>query len=180
MPDEEVRQTIVEYLPRLRAIAYKLTRNRALAEDILHTAFIRALTRSDRFAPGTNCRAWITRILVNCFYNDRRTQKRRDELLASLPYDGTVNGGQHERVEFEECRRAWRRLSSKHRQILQMVVIDGDMYERVAEKRGIAVGTVKSRLFRARAQLHHLLSEPRAPRGTSSARRVTRGSRAQH
>lgn len=169
--DLEVRQTIVEQMPRLKAIAYRLTRNHAQAEDVLHNAFVLALDRAHQFAPGTNCRAWISRILVNSFYNDVRRGKLHGDILAQMPQDQTVDASQMTHVEFNECRAAMRELPAPQRKMLQMAIVEGNRYEKVAERSGIAVGTVKSRLFRARAKLRDILADPRRNmRGAIAAR----------
>ncbi|MFD2263899.1 sigma-70 family RNA polymerase sigma factor [Lacibacterium aquatile] len=159
--DIEVRQTIVDQMPRLRAIAYRLTRNHAQAEDVLHNAFVLAMARSHQFAPGTNCRAWVSRILVNSFYNDVRRSKLHGEILSQMPQDQTADANQMAHVEFNECRSAIRELPAPQRQMLQMAILEGNRYEKVAQRSGIAIGTVKSRLFRARAKLRDLLADPR-------------------
>ena len=128
-------------MPRLKAIAYRLTRNHAQAEDVLHNAFVLALDRAHQFAPGTNCRAWISRILVNSFYNDVRRSRLHGDILARIPQDQTIDVNQLAHVEFKECHSAIRHLPAPQREMLQMAIVEGNRYEKVAERSGVAIGT---------------------------------------
>src|SRR5688572_30710418 len=161
---EDFRAQIVECLPQLRAFARVLTRNRERADDLVHDTLVRALAAEDKFQKGTNIKAWLLTILRNQHISDLRRRKVEvepvDDLVdAALP----TPPGQFSAVEFGELRKALMKMSVQHREVLILVAAAGLSYEDTAEVCKCAVGTVKSRLNRARVELRRLLSEQPAP-----------------
>jgi RNA polymerase sigma-70 factor (ECF subfamily) len=159
----ETADRIVEEMPRLRRYARKLVGDADRADDLVHECLVRALDKKDSFRPGTNLRAWLFVILRNCLYDDHRRAKRRplvhDEIEEEqLP---RVSGGQELRVALDELDVAMRELDPDHQRILYLVAIEGRRYEDAADRLDIPVGTVRSRLSRAREQLRDALGGAR-------------------
>src|SRR5581483_6234600 len=141
---------LVTILPKLRVQALALTRNRASAEDLVQDAVCNALAAQDSFIPGTNFAAWMHRILRNRFISNLR--KRRDTTdIEDVPASTFASDAAHEdRLALKELGKAMNRLPPDQREALVMVVVHGMSYEALAEATGCAVGTAKSRVFRAR------------------------------
>ena len=144
---------VIAILPKLRVQALALTRNRAGAEDLVQDAVCNALSAQDSFIPGTNFAAWMHRILRNRFISNLR--KRRDTTdIEDVPSSAFATEAPHEdRLALKELARAMTRLPADQREALVMVVLNGMSYEALADATGCAVGTAKSRVFRARRQL---------------------------
>ncbi len=153
MPSGIFHQQVIDILPKLRVQALALTRNRAAAEDLVQDAVCNALSAQDSFIPGTNFAAWMHRILRNRFISNIR--KRRDTTdIEDVPASTFASAAPHEdRLVLKELSSAMSRLPSDQREALVMVVIHGMSYEALAEATGCAIGTAKSRVFRARRQL---------------------------
>lgn len=169
---------VIKILPKLRIQALALTRNRSAAEDLVQDAVCNALSASNSFIPGTNFAAWMHRILRNRFISNLR--KRRDTTdIDDVPQSAFASEAPHEdRLALKELGKAMTRLPADQREALVMVVIHGMSYEALAEATGCAVGTAKSRVFRARRQLEAwLLGEDKpAPRvSTRNARLIEAG-----
>jgi RNA polymerase sigma-70 factor (ECF subfamily) len=144
---------LISLLPKLRVQALALTRNRAAAEDLVQDAVANALAAQDSFTPGTNFAAWMHRILRNRFISTLRKQRETTD-IEDLPASAFAVSAAHEdRMVLKELGRALNRLPSDQREALFMVVLQGLSYEDVAAATGCAVGTAKSRVFRARRQL---------------------------
>lgn len=162
---------IVGILPKLRVQALALTRNRSAAEDLVQDAVCNALSAQDSFIPGTNFAAWMHRILRNRFISNLR--KRRDTTdIDDVPASAFASEAPHEdRLALKELASAMARLPSDQREALVMVVVHGMSYEMLASTTGCAVGTAKSRVFRARRQLEAwLLGEGAQPGELGNAR----------
>ncbi len=144
---------VIAILPKLRVQALALTRNRAAAEDLVQDAVCNALSAQATFIPGTNFPAWMHRILRNRFISKLR--KRRDTAdIDDVPQAVFATNAAHEdRLALKELAAAMDRLPVDQCEALVMVVIHGMSYEALAEATGCAVGTAKSRVFRARRQL---------------------------
>ena len=149
---------LIELLPSLRAFARSLARNPAQADDLVQDTLVKALANVDRFEQGTNLRAWLFTILRNHYYSQLRKAKREVEdvegrfaaRLASRPeQDGSV--------DLEDFKAAFSRLAPDHREVLTLVGASGCSYEEAAQICGCAVGTIKSRVNRARKKLTELL-----------------------
>ncbi len=164
---------VIAILPKLRVQALALTRNRAAAEDLVQDAVCNALSAQNSFIPGTNFPAWMHRILRNRFISNLR--KRRDTTdIDDVPSSVFATEAPHEdRLALKELAQAMTRLPPDQREALVMVVVHGMSYEALAEATGCAVGTAKSRVFRARRQLEAwLLGEPREGRSTEKAEKA--------
>jgi RNA polymerase sigma-70 factor (ECF subfamily) len=166
---------VISILPKLRIQALALTRNRSAAEDLVQDAVCNALSAHASFIPGTNFPAWMHRILRNRFISNLR--KRRDTTdIDDVPQAMFATEAAHEdRLALKELGRAMTRLPADQREALLMVVVHGMSYEALAEATGCAVGTAKSRVFRARRQLEAwLLGETDAKGKDRVSARATR------
>jgi RNA polymerase sigma-70 factor (ECF subfamily) len=149
---------LIELLPSLRAFARSLTHNVAQADDLVQDTLVKALANVDRFEPGTNLRAWLFTILRNHYYSQLRKAKREVE-----DADGrhaariAVRGEQDGSVDLEDFKVAFAQLAPDHREVLTLVGASGCSYEEAAQICGCAVGTIKSRVNRARRRLADLL-----------------------
>lgn len=159
----EFHTQLVALVPKLRIQALALTRNRAAAEDLVQDAVANALAAQDSFTPGTNFAAWMHRILRNRFISTLRKQRETTD-IEDLPSSAFAVSASHEdRMVLKELSKALGRLPADQREALFMVVLQGMSYEEVAEATGCAVGTAKSRVFRARRQLQAWLAGEERP-----------------
>lgn len=148
------RTEIVEHMNALRSFAVSLTRDPVLAEDILQEAVIKAWINFDKFETGTNMRAWLITILRNTFYSEMRKAKHSFEEIASELATTPAVPPRHDGVlQMRDFRRAFRRLSLEHREALLLVGAMGFSYDEAADMCGVPVGTIKSRVIRARRSL---------------------------
>jgi len=173
MPTVSFHDQVICILPKLRVQALALTRNRAGAEDLVQDAVCNALSAQESFIPGTNFAAWMHRILRNRFISNLR--KRRDTTdIDDVPQSAFATEAPHEnRLALKELASAMSRLPADQREALVMVVIHGMSYEALAETTGCAVGTAKSRVFRARRQLETWLMGDQPEIGSPDHKRAT-------
>jgi RNA polymerase sigma-70 factor (ECF subfamily) len=157
--DPTLRDTMLAAVPSLRAFGISLCGNVDRADDLVQETLLRALANIDSFQPGTNMSAWLFTILRNLFRSEYR-KRRREVEDADGSYADTLKSQpeQSSRVEFEEFRTALNKLPDDQREALILVGASGFSYEEAAEICGCAVGTIKSRVNRARTRLSHLLS----------------------
>ena len=156
----EFRSALVDSIPHLRAFARSLTRNRDRADDLVHDAAVRALAAAQQFTPGTNFKAWIFTILRNLYYNEgRKDHSRNVPFDEALVTEHAIPPTQESALEFCDFRRAFWQLGEDHREVLMLVGASGLSYEEAATICNCAVGTIKSRVSRARQELTKLLSE---------------------
>ena len=154
----DLRTDLFKAIPHLRAFAISLTGNVDQADDLVQDAIVRGLSHLDSFTPGTNLQAWLFTILRNQFHTSFRRRKREVE-----DPDGAMAGllstppEQHGRLDFEDFRSALAKLSVEQREVLLLVGAEGLSYEEAAQICGTKIGTVKSRMNRARTRLAELL-----------------------
>jgi RNA polymerase sigma-70 factor (ECF subfamily) len=153
-----VRQAIVAMMPQLRVFARSLAHNPATADDLVQDTIVKTLANIESFREGSNLRAWMFTILRNTFYSDLRKHRREVEdadgvhagRLTELPrQDGAI--------DLEDFKRVFARLCADHREVLTLVGGSGFSYEEAAEVCGCPVGTIKSRMNRARRRLSELM-----------------------
>jgi RNA polymerase sigma-70 factor (ECF subfamily) len=148
----------VRYLPDLRAFANSLAASRHQADDLVQSAILRALDASHQFMPGTSFKAWSFTILRNVFYNQWRSPASRQVALDDCTgYEPKTEASQDKTLEFCDFRRAFAELGPDQRQALQLVGVAGLEYGAAAKICGVAMGTMKSRVSRARAGLRALM-----------------------
>jgi RNA polymerase sigma-70 factor, ECF subfamily len=159
MPPNSFKDDLVAEMKNLRAFAISLSGSVSLADDLVQEALLRAWSKSDKFQPGTSLRAWLFTILRNIYYSNYR--KRAREVQDS---DGayarrlTVAGDQESHLDLEDFRKALTRLPAEQREVLTLVGASGLSYEEAAAICEVEIGTIKSRLSRARAKLVELLA----------------------
>ena len=157
--DPSIRDAVLAAVPSLRAFAISLSGNVDRADDLVQETLLRALVNIDSFEPGTNLSAWLFTILRNLFRSEYRKRRREVE-----DGDGTYAESlksqpeQEARVEFREFRTALAKLPPDQREALILVGASGFSYEEAANICGCAVGTIKSRVNRARTRLAELMS----------------------
>ena len=153
-PNESGEDVIAQLAP-LRRYALTLTRNETLAEDLVHDALVRAYERRATFRSGANLRTWLLAILHNTFvdrWRQREAEWRR-EAEASRLVETIAPADQESRVRFQQIAQAFQALPDEQRAVLHLVAIEGLPYNEAARALGIPVGTLMSRLGRARAAL---------------------------
>ena len=159
------REDVTALLPHLRAFARSLTAgDQHLADDIVQDTIVNALRAQHQFTPGTNLRAWLFTILRNRFRSvvarKHVTAKTGDKDLEQHYW---IAPEQESRIEVHAFRRAFKTLKPSHREILVLAVVHGFPYDRIAEICGCEIGTVKSRVNRARTILKRMLLDEDAP-----------------
>lgn len=154
---------LVSEMDGLKRFAWKLTKNESDAEDLLQSTALRALEKEHLFQPGTNLFKWTSKIMYNQFVSGYRRRVKFESQYDPQPYIDRlkVQAPQDKEVEFADTGAAMATLSDEHRQILHMICIQDLRYKTVARKLDIPLGTVRSRLSRAREQLRIALENPR-------------------
>ena len=153
------REDLVAAIPMLRGFARSLSGNRDRADDLVQETMLRAIANIDSFQPGTNMSAWLFTILRNHFRSEYR-KRRREVEDGEGRYAETLKSQpeQYGRVEFREFREALTQLPADQREALILVGASGFSYEEAANICGCAVGTIKSRVNRARTRLAELMA----------------------
>ncbi len=156
--DTGVRAEMLATLPTLRAFAVSLCGNVDRADDLVQETIVRAIAHIESFQPGTNMAAWLFTILRNLFRSEYRKRRREVE-----DADGSYTAAlktypeQESRLELDELRDALAKLPEDQREALILVAASGLSYQEAADICGCAVGTIKSRVNRARGRLVELL-----------------------
>jgi RNA polymerase sigma-70 factor (ECF subfamily) len=151
------RAQIVSLLPRLRRFAHGLTPDRHLADDLVQAACLKALERWHQWQPGTSLASWLFRIVQNTWIDEFRSRARQatdsdEDALLDLPgEDGRAVV--ERRSELQAVRRGIAALPEEQRAVLLLVTVDGLSYQEAADALGVPMGTVMSRLARARGKL---------------------------
>jgi RNA polymerase sigma-70 factor (ECF subfamily) len=155
---KHLRNQILAFLPHLRGFALSLTHDPVRSDDLVQTTILRAWTNLDRFEPDTNLEAWLFTILRNSFHSEFR-KRRREVEDPDGGYAGRlmVQPEQESRLMLDDLQRALMDLPLEQREALILVGGKGESYEDAAAICGVAVGTIKSRVNRARTQLADLL-----------------------
>lgn len=149
-------QGMVAEIPYLRRYARALTRNVADADDLVQTVLLRACSNINRFEEGTNLRAWLLTIVHNCFIDDTRRTKRAREgnLSAETRLSGLYTPpNQIANIQLSELEQAMSELPDDQRVTLILVALEDLSYEEAAKITNVPVGTIRSRLSRARHAL---------------------------
>jgi RNA polymerase sigma-70 factor (ECF subfamily) len=167
--DADFQRQALEHIDGLFNLAIYLTRNRALADDLVQETYLRAFRFAHRFERGTNLRAWLFQILRNTFLTFYR-QREREPALAEdgVPdwdtpvfHDVPDNDGETMEVH-TDLERALGRLPPEFRMVLLLAEVEGMPLEEVARIMECPVGTVKSRIFRGKERLRDLLKDYRS------------------
>jgi RNA polymerase sigma factor (sigma-70 family) len=166
----------VESIPALRAFARSLVNDPTEADDLIQETLTKAIAKAHQFQPGTQLRSWLFTILRNTFYTRYGKMKRESpggpDCVAALPW---VPATQEWSAELRAVMAAVRRLPRTQREALVLVAMLGVEYEEAARICDCPIGTIKSRLNRARAHLKALLEakddSPSVPKPPSAPRR---------
>lgn len=155
----DAREDLVALLPQLRGFARSLSGgDNALADDLVQDTVVLALRAWHSFVPGTSLKSWLLKILHNRFHSLKRRKHLKMEVVREdLDLLSSVPAAQHGRIEVAAFKLAFARLKPEHREALVLTGVHGLSYEAVAGICGCRVGTVKSRVSRARTQLKDLL-----------------------
>jgi RNA polymerase sigma-70 factor (ECF subfamily) len=156
--DAAERVAMLQMIPALRAFAVSLTNSAEGADDLVQETLVRAMAHIDTFQTGTNMGAWLFTILRNLVFSQSR-KKRRDVAyrLTCSQQSWKTHAEQHGKLELMQMREAMMRIPSEQREAIILVGASGFSYEEAAEVIGCAVGTVKSRVSRARERLVKLM-----------------------
>ena len=153
-----VRDAMYAALPHLRAFAISLTGSLDRADDLVQETLLRALSNLDRFERGTNLQAWMFTILRNLFHSEYRKRRREvEDVDGSYALSLRTQPEQTAHLDFQDFQQALARLPVDQREALILVGAEGLSYEQAAEICGVAVGTIKSRVNRARNRLAEIL-----------------------
>ncbi|MES2127703.1 MAG: RNA polymerase sigma factor [Pseudomonadota bacterium] len=154
------QQELAALLPRLRRFARSLVFNREDADDLVQVAVERALVRASQWEEGTRLDSWLFRIIKNAWIDEVRSRIRRDKLFAP------EEAGEHVGDDFAQAQqqrmainKAISLLSDDHRMVVALVLVDGMAYQEAADVLELPVGTLMSRLARARTALQGHLSD---------------------
>ena len=165
----DFKRELTQVIPHLRAFARGLCGRPDMADDLVQEAMMKAWAARNRFEPGTSMRAWTFVILRNAYLTDMRRNRFRgeyDENVAERIL--TAPAGQEEPIHLADLHRALLTLPPERREALLLVGAGGFSYEEAASICGCAVGTIKSRVGRARAALSSMMDEGDIPRRSVS------------
>lgn len=163
--DQSVHAQLVALLPRLRRFARGLAGTADRADDLVQAACERALSRIQQWTPGTRLDSWMFRIVQTIWLDERRAAKVRsgegtveaEDAGAELSADGAREMEAH--LTFDSVRRAMKRLPEEQQAVLMLVCVEGQTYKEAADSLAIPIGTVMSRLARARTALMREIGE---------------------
>ena len=176
---DSLRDDILASVPSLRAFAISLSGNGDRADDLVQETLLRAIANIDSFQPGSNLPAWLFTILRNLFRSDFRKRRREvEDAEGHYAKPLKTQPAQNAHLEFEEFRVALDKLPQDQREALILVGASGFSYEDAAAICGCAVGTIKSRVNRARSKLFGA-ALCRRRRGFRSRQHRARGDRRQ-
>ena len=171
---------VTPFADQLYPTALRMTRNPADAEDLVQETFTKAFANFHQFRAGTNLRAWLYRILTNTFINSYRKKQREprqettDEIkdwqlaAAETHTSSGMRSAENEVLDHlpdSDIKQALARLPEEFQEVIYLVDIEGYAYKEVAERMGTPLGTVMSRLHRARRQLRGMLTDYARERG---------------
>jgi len=162
MASPAVKEEILACLPQLRAFARSLARDRDQADDLVQDAIVRAISSAGQYSPGTNFKAWMFTILRNLYFNSFRRKYLMRPLEPSDLETHSAAPTQLAGLDYRDFKRAFNELPADQREALVLVGADGFKYEEAAAISGCAVGTMKSRVSRARRELEAKLDMDRA------------------
>ena len=160
LADEAFKTELTGLIPQMRAFARSLCRDATAADDLAQDALLKAWNNRTSYQPGTNMKAWTFMILRNQFYSDKRRSWRSTQLDPEVAERTLVAvSNPIASLELDEVRRALAKLPEDQREALILIGAGGLSYEEVSEICGCAIGTIKSRVSRARDRLAALLED---------------------
>lgn len=157
-PPAEFQESLSALIPNLRAFARSLSRSADEADDLVQEALVKAWKNWNHFAPGSNLKAWVFTILRNAYLSERRKRKNEvQDVDGELSKQLAVKSGQLAHMEFIDFQKAFDQLPEEQKEALVLIGAEGFAYEEAALMCGCAVGTMKSRVNRARTRLAELM-----------------------
>lgn len=182
-PDQSASQAFAlsceVYRSGLHGAALRVTRNPDHAGDLVQETLLRAMVARESFSPSSNLRAWLLRILMNAFIDGYRKRRRHQRLITERPADALTalygDRGELDPVASEcqlgdEVRAALDKLTPQYREVVERADLRGEKYRDIAASLQVPIGTVMSRLFRARRELEIELAGYASSRGIRRAR----------
>ncbi|HEX2208059.1 MAG TPA: RNA polymerase sigma factor [Longimicrobium sp.] len=158
--DPDARRALFEREgPRLWSLVYRLCGDYDVAQDVTQETFLAAFRKIGRFGESGSLRGWLGRIAVNLLRDQRRTQRRRDETLLRFPVPGAAEAPSGEPFVRRRVHAAVDALGEKLRTVLLMHDLEEYTHEEIAQALGIAPGSSRARLSRARALLREALAD---------------------
>lgn len=158
------RENVIELVPKLRAYARALTRHQADADDLVQETLTKALRYHDRFVPGTKLKQWLFTIMRNTHFTAvKKSTRERPGSLDCVAGSVRVNPVHDTVIAYNETLAAIDRLPVRYREMLILVVIMEESYENAAALSNCAIGTVKSRVNRARSMVLEQLTASAHP-----------------
>jgi RNA polymerase sigma-70 factor, ECF subfamily len=154
---DKIHPLFAAEIPRLRRYARALLRNRDGADDLVQDTLLRGLEKLHLYEPGTNFRAWLFTVMHNLYVNNHRRASRRGPTIHIEKVQLSTPPSQVSSVELRELERAMASLPEDQRTTLLLIGLEGMRYEDVAQICDVPIGTVRSRLSRAREALRHML-----------------------
>lgn len=153
---------LVNEMDHLRKFALRLTNNTSDADDLLQATVLRAMEKKHLFQKDTDLFKWTSKIMFNLFVSDYRRKRKFETQYDPESYleNESIEAPQQDQAELSQVASAMSRLSEDHKEILILVCVQGMQYQEVADMLSIPVGTVRSRLSRARENLQALMGVP--------------------
>ena len=155
---EAFKSDLLAAIPSLRAFAVSLAQNSDRADDLVQETLVKAWDKQASFQPGTNLKAWLFTILRNEFYSQMRKRGREvQDSEGAMTARLAVHPSQEGKLDLDDFRNALQQLPEDQREAIILIGASGFSYEEAAEICDCAVGTIKSRVSRARARLQEIL-----------------------
>lgn len=145
------KTTLTDLLPRMRRLAVALCRDRTAADDLVQDTVVRAISKQDRF-DGTNLPAWLSTLMVNLYRNDRRRFARMP-ILVDLEQANETQAQHTDSGLGQDIRRALSTLPEEQRIAILLLALEGHSYKEIADMQNVPIGTIMSRIARAREGL---------------------------
>ncbi|WP_457646323.1 RNA polymerase sigma factor [Profundibacter sp.] len=157
----EFRSQLQDCLPDLWRYAYALTRDRTMADDLVQDCAERALRKRDLWKQTGALKPWLMKMLLNLYRNQLRTQSRRPQLVAmdDMHHDPAAPDALDQKLALSQTARAMKKLPDDQREALLLIVLGGVSYKQAAVALNVPLGTLMSRLGRARAKLRELMAD---------------------
>lgn len=182
MSGDDFQNALVSAIPHLRAFARSFTSDAAAADDLVQETLTKAWNSQGSFQPGTNFRAWLFTIQRNTFFTQQRKAKREiGDPDLTYTHSLSVGADQPGHIDLQDLKSALDTLPEEQREAILLVGAAGFSYEEAAEICGCAVGTIKSRVNRARSRLEELIGPPDGPisfQGAPEPQAIARRTRA--
>ncbi len=158
LPPDDFKNNLIAEIKYLRAFAISLSGSVSAGDDLVQETLLRAWSKHKQFQSGTNLKAWLLTILRNIFYTNFRKCAREVQDSDGVHANRlAVSGGQEDHVDLQDFRRSLAKLPSHQREVLLLVGASGHTYEEAAAICQVEIGTVKSRMSRARLTMTKLL-----------------------